>query len=223
MGFNLEDYEDVNARIQRFQKAFSTGRIEVDVIHHDIASGCILVRALVYREHTDTHPAAIDIAFGQRDLYPQNLRKFYCEDTSTSAIGRALALVLETSAKPTRQDMERVEQSNKFEKRLENFKQEAVQVENPKDAWTIVEKPMPLPVSEAVAALNDGVTPEQIPTCPIHKKPMEPREGNSKGKAWKHYKCNVWPDKCEQIVWMEIDKTGRWVPQRPRPTQGAIN
>lgn len=224
MAFNLEDYEDVNSRVSRFQKAHPVGRIQVDVVSHDVINGLVLVRAACYREYEDINPSGVDYAFGQRDLYPASLRKFYVEDTCTSAIGRCLALVLPTENKPTKQDMERVEGSDKYEKRLENFKKEKVAVENPKDPWTIETKEMPLPVAEAVVALNDGIVPEQIPMCPKHNRAMQSRTGNKNGKPWKHYKCiGEWPDTCDQIIWMEIDKSGRWVPQRPRPAQGVIN
>jgi hypothetical protein len=119
--------------------------------------------------------------------------------------------------------MERVEQPNKFEKKVQNFVKESVPVEKPSDPWTIEQKEMPLPVADAVTALNDGIKPESVPTCQKHQKPMLPRTGNKNGKAWKHYKCaGNWPDACEEIIWMEIDKSGRWVPQKPKFQTGEL-
>jgi hypothetical protein len=37
------------------------------------------------------------------------MKKFFCEDTVTSSIGRAIGLLLGTDKRPTRQDMEKVE------------------------------------------------------------------------------------------------------------------
>lgn len=216
MGFNLNDYEDVQTRVQRFQKAYPVGRIEVDVINHDAVRGLILVKASVFREHEDTVPAGSDIAFGDRDAYPSHLKKFYCEDTSTSAIGRALALVLETSTKPTKQDMERVESPNKFEQRAKKIVDEKVLVENAADPWTIQVKPMPVNLDEALTQLNDGVKPVEIHHCKHGER--EIKQGVSKYN--KPFYGQVCPsrdraDQCEAI-WYVMDKTGRWVLPKPK-------
>ena len=223
MSFNLQDYEDVQARVQRFQKLHPVGRIETHVEFFDANAGHVLVRASIYREHEDTQAAGIDYAFGDRSTFRTNMAQWYVEDTVSSAIGRALALVMETKQKPTRQNMERIEQPNKWEKKVENFVKESIPVEKPLDPWTIEQKEMPLPVSEAVTALNDGMVAESIPTCQKHKQPMIPRTGNKNGRAWKNYKCaGKWPDACEEIIWMEIDKSGRWIPQRPKFQNGEL-
>ena len=223
MSFNLQDYEDVQARVQRFQKLHPVGRIETHVEYFNPNDGHILVRAMVFREHEDTLAAGVDYAFGDRSTFRSNMAQWYVEDTVSSAVGRALALVLETKQKPTRQNMERVEQPNKWEKKVENFVKESIPVEKPSDPWTIEQKDMPLPVSEAVTALNDGMVAETVPTCQKHKQPMIARTGNKNGRAWKNYKCaGKWPDACDEIVWMEIDKSGRWIPQKPRVQNGEL-
>ena len=221
MAFNLDNYEDVHSRKSRFKAAYPSSRIITNVLYHDFVAGHILVETRLYLAFEDTEPSAVDIAFGERDTYPASMRKFYVEDTSTSSQGRAYDLVLETTHKATKQNMERVDREvNKYEKRVQEF----VPVEKPSDPWTIEQKEMPLPVSDAVAALNDGVKPEEIPMCPEHNLAGLPKTGNTRGKSWKKYECpQGWPNKCTWVQWMEIDKTGRWIPQRPRPTQGAIN
>ena len=109
MAFNLDNYEDVQSRVKRFQKQFPVGRIVTDVIQFDPDKGHILVAASIYREHEDTLPASVDYAYGLASTFPLAMRKFYVEDTVTSAIGRALGLILESDKKPTREDMARVE------------------------------------------------------------------------------------------------------------------
>jgi hypothetical protein len=74
---------------------------------------------------------------------------------------------------------------------------------------------MPIPVNEAVAALNDGIVPEEIPMCKHGA--MTLKEGVGKtNKPYHGYTCNVWSnDKCDPI-WYELDKSGRWIPQKPK-------
>ena len=67
-----------------------------------------MIRASVFREHEDVVPAAIDYAYEARSDRGVN-RDFWIENCSTSAIGRAIGLLMPSDARPTRQDMEKVE------------------------------------------------------------------------------------------------------------------
>ena len=62
MSWNLENYEDVNARIKRFRAEFPTGRLEAFIEDIDIKAGHILIKALAYRTYEDEKPAAVDYA-----------------------------------------------------------------------------------------------------------------------------------------------------------------
>ena len=68
----------------------------------------MVIRACAYREHEDVVPAAIDYAFEQRSDRGVN-RDFWIENCSTSSIGRCIGLLMPSDARPTRQDMEKVE------------------------------------------------------------------------------------------------------------------
>ena len=63
MAFNLDNYEDVNARIKRFRFEFPTGRLECYIEDIDINAGYILVKALAFRNYEDEKPAATDYAY----------------------------------------------------------------------------------------------------------------------------------------------------------------
>lgn len=220
MGFDLSAYEDVASLNRWFQDNYPMGRLGIIEWKHDEKQNEIHFVVGAWRDMNDAHPAVMNYARGKQDEYNRNMARFYGEDTLTSAYGRAIALLKASEKTAHREGMERAMETipNKWEKRVEK-----IQVEKPADPWTIETKEMPLPVSDAVTALNEGIVPEEIPTCPKHKKPMQPKVGNKNGRDWKHYKCiGEWPDTCDQIIWMEIDKSGRWVPQRPRPTQGAM-
>jgi hypothetical protein len=111
MGF-LDNYEDVNARIKRFRLEFPTGRLIAYIEDIDVTKGTILVKAEAYREYEDVVPSAVDYAFGNVSTYPNNMKKWFIEDTITSAYGRVIGLLtpsLEHNARPTVQDMQKVE------------------------------------------------------------------------------------------------------------------
>jgi hypothetical protein len=222
----MEGYEDVAARVRRFQIAYPVGRIETDVTWHDSIKGQVLVKAAIYREHEDTMAAAIDWAYGDITNYPQSMRKWYLEDTVTSAIGRAISLILETEKKPTQQDMAKVEYVNNkpFKEKLAD----KISVENPEDPWTIKTAEAPKTSAEAVDLVKDiigGQTDKDIPNC-SHGKPRVLRTGTSKaGKQWAAwdctYKANVYQvgqeKPCEpDRIWLELSPSGTWVPQKGR-------
>jgi len=109
MAFDLSNYEDVNARIGRFRAEFPMGRLEAHIDHIDFENGRILVRALAFRtDDPNEMPAAIDYAFEFRASHGVN-RDFWVENAVTSAYGRAIGALTPSSARPTRQDMEKAE------------------------------------------------------------------------------------------------------------------
>ena len=224
MAFNLEDYEDVAARIKRFHEKYNSGRIVVDVISHDFKEGVILVEASVYRYAEDTLPAATDIALGIRDTFNPSMRKFYAEDTSTSAIGRAIGLLLGTDKRPTKQDMGRVETT------------------------PVKESPKSAPVSSGSITQAEIITDESDPwyTGVLGNKTQEPKEmsaqellaqslgakpvgeicshgnmrlleGTSKaGKPYHGFVCPAPKDQQCSPIWYRVAPDGKWM----RPVLG---
>ena len=105
----LDNYEDVAARIKRFWETHPTGRIENHIVEFNAEKVFILIQTQIFKEYEDEKPSAIDYAFGNVATYNVQMKKFFCEDTVTSSIGRAIGLLLGTDKRPTRQDMEKVE------------------------------------------------------------------------------------------------------------------
>jgi hypothetical protein len=217
--FNLDDYEDVAARVLRFQKAYPEGRIVTDVIQFNPEKGIILISAQIYRNSTDTLPAAVDYAFGDASTFNSGMRKWYVEDTSSSAIGRSLSLVLETAKKPTKQNMARVNES-KAEKPI------IKEVE--KDYWTtpfgeqdeyIKKVPAPVTMEDAVNTVADILGTEKIvPTCKHGDR--EFKDGVKNGRAWGGYFCKHIgvggsEPKCPTL-WYQLSSSGTWEPQKSR-------
>ena len=225
--FNLDNYETVADRVARFQKQHINGRITTKVISLDNAKGEVLAMAEVYRKQEDTEPSGVDYAFGIAATYPQSMRKFYVEDTVTSAIGRALSLVLDTDKKPTREDMQKVQAHQEVKAKVEEVKakmadtsQQYVPVAKADDPWTTWEAPQAQTLENAVEMVKSslgGTAPDE--SC-IHGARVW-KTGNKKtGGQWGHWKCvaQILGDaqRCDPI-WYEIDKeTGKWKPQVQR-------
>ena len=225
----LQGYEDAAARVLRFHTLHPVGRIETSIINHNPVQGLILVEARVYREHEDTLPAGIDYAFGERDSYSPSMRKWYVEDTVTSAIARCISLVIPTDKKATAENMAQVEYSEAksapktFKEKLE----EKVVLPVEDDPWTIKAVEPVANAAEAVALVQEvlgGVKLDKdIPRCAHGER--EWRTGNKNGKPWANMSCSAKPmngerwsevNKCDPI-WYVIDSaTGTWKPQEAR-------
>jgi hypothetical protein len=170
------------------------------------------VAASIYREHEDTLPAAVDYAFGDAATYPAQMRKFYVEDTCTSAIGRAISLVLETTSKATKQDMAKVE-------RIKNDERSAVianaplAVNNTWDEFVGAEPKQPVVTLAEAAELVQQTfgEAEPIPTCSHGTRKV--KTGVKNGKAWSGAMCaeGTLPQaqQCSPI-WYRVDKDGHF-------------
>ena len=210
--FNLDDYEDVAARIKRFREKYDSGRIVVEVISHDVKEGVILVEASVYRYAEDTLPAATDIALGIRDTFNVSMRKFYAEDTSTSAIGRAIGLLLGADKRPTKQDMGRVETTRPTVK--ESKPADDLWLTETYTSVMGTQTEEPKPGLDAKALIQQELGGEEIEMC-VHGTRLL-KQGTSKvGKPYKGYVCGVTvPGKQCAPIWYILSPSGQFV--RPK-------
>jgi len=218
--FNLEDYETVAMLNKWFIENYPMGRTNIEIVYHDPKEGFITCRAEVYRDINDAHPATTNIAHGVRDLYNSNMRRFYAEDIASSSLGRAITL-LKGGQTATRDDMEKVGSNKPFDKRLA----EKITIPDVSDdLWTTKTVEPPKTSAEAVDLVKEiigGQTDKDIPRC--RHGAMDWRTGNSKGKAWGHFKCPAAStgemDRCpkgEDIIWYEISSAGNWQKQKAR-------
>jgi hypothetical protein len=107
MGF-LDNYEGNKERTDRWIKTYPEGRLEATIVNFDPDKGSILVRAAAWRNQTEIEPAGIDFAFGYQAAYNANMKRWFVEDTVTSALMRVMALVMGGTEKATKETMEKV-------------------------------------------------------------------------------------------------------------------
>jgi hypothetical protein len=221
--FNLEDYEDVATLNRWFIENYPMGRSNLVTEFHDPVQGFIRVRAEIYRDITDANPAVTNIAFGARDLYNRNMARYYCEDTATSALGRAIILIKGSTKTATRESMEQVNVAQsaiaQAKSKMAETAKEYVPIAKEDDPWTIREAEPAKTVDEAVAMVKDiigGQTERDIPKCSNchdHKE-MTWKTGVSakNNKAWGNFSCFA----CKDVIWYEVTKDGSWQPQKAK-------
>ena len=107
--FNLNEYETVDERIQRFYRDNAGGRIETELLDHDGEHGKTrwIVRAEVYKADSE-NPSGVGHAF-ELDGQGMANKTSALENAETSAVGRALAQAgYSGSRRTTREEMAKV-------------------------------------------------------------------------------------------------------------------
>jgi hypothetical protein len=201
MGF-LDNYEDVNARIKRFRSEFPSGRLVAYIEDIDIIKGTILVKAEAYREYEDMVPSAVDYAFGNVSTYPNNMKKWFIEDTITSAYGRVIGLLTPSEhARPTVQDMQKVET-----------------LPADSDPWSTKASIEDMAtMASGILEIGKNLGGELVAEAPrCAHGTMIWAEGTAKatGKPWAAYKCTerVRANQCNPY-WHVLGSDGKWKPQ----------
>ena len=214
MAFNLEDYEDVATLNKWFIQNFPLGRSDISVISHDPKEGYILVQATLWRDSKDTAPAVSNIAFGSRETYMPNMKKWYVEDTASSSLGRAIIILKGSNKTATKDSMKQVEvEPNQYEKKLAERRysppatRSAVVEDALRASFAVENKeadPQQWTVSEVVDQIGSS-TPNEPPACE-HGHIL--KQGISKGgKPYYGYVCKA--KQCEP-KWAKITANGKW-------------
>ena len=195
MAFDLSNYEDVASRVRRFQEAYPMGRIYVKVLDFDKEKGSILVEAAVYRtDDPNELPAATDIAM-EWSKKSNVSEKWWVENAATSAIGRAIASVLPTEIKATRESMAVVNEVAKAKA----------------DPWAVYADETK--VAGAVEQLQEQLGAEILEEAPLcFHGHMIRKEGEKKnGEPYVGYLC---PEKTKanqcKPRWGQLQPDGKW-------------
>ena len=202
MGF-LDNYEDVNSRIKRFRLEFPSGRLIAFIEDIDLAKGYVLIRAEAYRNYEDAVPSAVDYAYGNVDSLPQNMRKWFIEDTTTSAYGRVIGLLTPSDfGRPTAQDMQKVETA----------------AAEP-DYWTTKFTADDIPtLGKAIETIEKGlggVLPDEAPRCVHGTRVWAEGKSAKTGKDWAAWRCtqNNKTTQCDPL-WQVLGSDGKWKTQQ---------
>lgn len=86
----LQDYVEVNVRIEKFYEKFPNGRILTDLISWE--NGVVVMKATVYRDSESDKPSATGHAYEKEGSSFIN-KTSALENCETSAVGRALAIL----------------------------------------------------------------------------------------------------------------------------------
>lgn len=198
MGF-LDNYETVNQKVQRLHATYPTNRIETSIIDWNSEKGFILIECRIYRRYEDEKPAAIDYAHGMVGAYNPQMKRWYVEDTVSSAIGRCASVVLGADDKASKESMEQVEHMPK-----------AFVEEDPwaKPIWEDGFTTAKTAVEEIKDQLGGEIQSES-PIC-AHGH-MIFKEGEKNGKPWAGYMCSE-RTKAQQCspIWLVLGSDGKW-------------
>ena len=193
----LENYELANDSIKRFRDEYPSGRLIAIIEDVDLAAGWILIKAEAYREYEDHLPSAVDFAYGNVAFYPANMKKWFVEDTTTSALARVIKLLTPSAARPSREDMQKVETLSPMP--------------DTQDFWATQPQSAGIPtISDAVATVAAGLggaVVEGKPMC-VHGARVW-RTGEKNGRNWYNYGCTE-KNRAKQCqpIWYDLGSDG---------------
>jgi len=179
----MDGYEGNKERTDRWIKTYPEGRLEATIVNFDPDKGSILVRAAAWRNQTETEPAGIDFAFGYQAAYNANMKRWFVEDTVTSALMRVMALVMGNTEKATKEVMASI----KTETPAADY-----------DYWTTKHGDVPSYATSAEAeesgtpsfgSSEDAWVPNAVPTC-SHGSMRWNQSKPDAPKPWAGYFCS---------------------------------
>jgi len=223
MGF-LDNYEASRERLERWNRTFADGRIETRIVEFSAEKGYVLVEAKAFKTSESLVPAGIDFAYGYQGAYQQNMKRWFVEDTVTSAIMRVQQLVMGGAERSTREIMEQVETTpakvanadpdywtTKFGD-LPSYKTAAEAENAGTPSFGSSADSLGSAIAEISAQLGGELMPE-APKCDHghriwrESKPEAP-------KKWAGYFCNQrQKEKQCQPFWYVIGSSGKWAAQ----------
>jgi hypothetical protein len=216
MGF-LDNYEASRERLERWLKTYPTGRIETRIVEFSAEKGYVLVEARAYREN-DMIPAGIDYAYGYQGAYQPNMKRWFVEDTVTSAIMRVQQLVMGGAERSTKEIMEQVERTPAKIANTDStdyWTTKFGDVPSYKTAAEAEQSGIPSLGSsmDEIAKQLGGELVQEAPQC-SHGHMIWKQSHDGAPKTWGGYFCTE-RTKATQCTprWYVLRSTGKWEPQ----------
>jgi hypothetical protein len=211
--FNLQDYETVETRLEKWHGQYPDSRVETELI--EASNTRFIVFCKLFKTEADPKPCATGLAFETITEKGVNSTSAL-ENCETSAIGRALANAgfAAKGKRASREEMAKVNnQPNQYEKKLAERRYSppatrSAAVEDALRASFAVENkendPAQWTVSEVVDQIGSS-TPNEPPACE-HGHIL--KQGISKGgRPFYGYVCKT--KQCEPR-WAKITSNGKW-------------
>ena len=215
----LDNYEGNKERTDRWNLTYPEGRLQAHIVEFNAEKGYILVQAKAWRNQSEIEPAGIDYAYGFIAAYNPNMKRWFVEDTVTSAIMRVQQLVMGGAERSTREVMEQVEKTTA----------KVANAEADHDYWTTKfgDVPSYKSASEAensgipsfgssvdeIAKQLGGTLVEEAPQCK-HGHMVWKRSHDGAPKTWAGYFCTE-RTKATQCTprWYVLSSDGKFKPQ----------
>ena len=212
--FNLQDYETVETRLEKWHGQYPDSRVETELI--EASNTRFIVFCKLFKTEADSKPCATGLAFETITEKGVNSTSAL-ENCETSAIGRALANAgfAAKGKRASREEMAKVNNAepNQYEKKLAERRYsppgtKSAAVEDALRASFAVENkeadPQQWTVSEVVDQIGSS-TPNEPPACE-HGHIL--KEGISKGgKPYYGYVCKA--KQCDP-KWAKLTANGKW-------------
>ena len=196
----MDNYEGNKDRNNRWIATYPEGRIEAYVVEFDAKEGYVLVQAKGWRNQIEIEPADIDYAYGFLAAYPDRMKRWFVEDTITSAKMRVMANLLGGTEKATAEIMALV----KSETPAADY-----------DYWTTKHGDVPSfkTRDEAEQAEETGWAVNGVPMC-AHGSMRWNQSKPDAPKAWAGYFCSekIKEKQCKP-TWYVLTSDGTFKPQ----------
>jgi hypothetical protein len=235
MGF-LDNYEASRERLERWLATYPNGRIETRIVEFSAEKGYVLVEAKAYKGQPHgiqcevaadvvEMPDGVDFAYGYQGAYQQNMKRWFVEDTVTSAIMRVQQLVMGGAERSTKEIMAQVETTpakvantdstdywtTKFGD-VPSFKTAAEAELAGTPSFGSSADSLGTAILEISTKLGGELMPE-APKCDHGHRVWRESKPDS-AKKWAGYFCSMREkkDQC-QPFWYVVGSSGKWAPQ----------
>jgi hypothetical protein len=213
MAFNLENYETVEVRLEKFIKDFPDFRIDTEL--ESFANDRFIVKAYIYRTFADG--VAFSTGYAEEKITDRGVNATSAlENCETSAIGRALANAgyAAKGKRPSREEMGKVARV-KNDIASETIANAPLAINNTWDEFVSEEPKQPVvTLADAAEMVQQAFgEAEPIPTCSHGERTIK-NGVSAAGKAWQGAMCEVRGaskgDRCPPIWYVMSKTTGKF-------------